>query len=375
MPRTRGLERYPGQTPPGSRHWYGHLLPPGLGQQLIPTAPRMSREIGGAVKRRQARTSAFILCLGAASLLCLAQAALAQQSASAAVGSTDDVSRKARRKLARVSKRADFAGTGLLQFEYGYDGDFRQPGADGDQTATASLLFNATEDLQLEFDFETVHALTTGSSQTATGIGDANASAQFTALSEAQHRPSVALSYLVKLPTADAGGGLGTGRIDHKLGVLVSRKVRATDVDFNASLLLNGNPATGGRDTGYQLALGVSHGLTRSFSLQGELFGETLDTDQPRGLFVQAGLTYHPSTRASFDVGVRAGLSSNAPRFGVVAGVSLALTNLYHGAAPATARLCPGVRGRLRLPGRGPIRDVRLTTVRGAPLIYPIIRP
>lgn len=109
--------------------------------------------------------------------------------------------------------------------------------------------------------------------------------------------------------------------------------MKATDVDFNASLLINGNSGTCGWETGYQLALGFSHGLPRSFSLQGEIFGETLDTDQPRGLFVQGGLTCQPNTRASFDAGVRAGLSSSAPRVGIFTGVSFCLANLYEGRA------------------------------------------
>lgn len=48
-------------------------------------------------------------------------------------------------------------------------------------------------------------------------------------------------------------------------------------------------------------------------------------------LFVQGGIVYQPTTRASFDFGVRAGLNSNAPRSGIFAGVSFALANLYEG--------------------------------------------
>jgi len=220
---------------------------------------------------------------------------------------------------------------GLLQFEYGYDGDFCAPDADRDQAGTATVIFNATEDLQFEFDFDTFHALTNNSSQVATGIGDAYISAQLTMLSEAQQSPSLGFAYLVKLPTANESKGLGTGRVDHKLEFLVSKKVKSADVDFNASLLVNGDSNTHGWETGYQLALGFSAELKRSCSLQGEIFGETLDTDQPRGLFVQGGLTYQPTTCSSIDSGVRAALNSRAPRFGIFGGVSFNLANLYEG--------------------------------------------
>jgi opacity protein-like surface antigen len=287
-----------------------------------------------------------MLCLGAAWLLCVAQVVRAQQPASDGSDAPDSTPRKSRRKLGRVARPADFTGAGLLQFEYGYDGDFHQPGTAADQTATASLLFNATEDLQVEFDFDAVHALSGDSSRTAAGIGDAYASAQYTAFSEVPRRPSLGMRYLVKFPAADARDGLGTGRVDHKLGLLVSKRLAALDVDVNASLLVNGRPETRGWETGYQVALGVSHELTRSLSLQSELFGETLDTDQPRGLFVQGGLTYRPTTRVSIDVGVRAGLSSDAPRVGAVAGVSLALTNLRGATPPAGAGRHPAAPRR-----------------------------
>jgi hypothetical protein len=262
-------------------------------------------------------------------LLCLAMAVQAQQPTLNDNKSPKGILHKSKRHRSKVSKPADFTGSGLLQFEYGYDGDFRAPDADRDQAGTASVLFNATEDLQFEFDFDTFHALTCNPEPTATGVGDAYFSTQLTALPEAQHHPSLAFAYLAKFPIADTSKGLGTGRMDQKLTLLASKTLYSIDIDFNASLLMNGNPDTHGWDTGYQLSLGFSRELGRTLSLQCEIFGETLDTDQPRGLFVQGGITYQPSTRASYDLGIRAGLSSGTPRFGLFAGVSFALANFY----------------------------------------------
>ena len=217
-----------------------------------------------------------------------------------------------------------------MQFEYGYDGNFRSPDASRDQAGTASLIFNATEDLQFEFDFDTFHSTTDNANQTATGIGDAYVSLQLTMVSETQRSPSLGVGYLVKLPTANESEGLGSGRIDHKLRFLASKKIRETDVDFNAALLFSGNPGTNGHGAGYQLALSFSRELKHRFTLEGEIFGESLDTDQPRGLFLQGGGSYQPSPRVSYDFGVRTGLSANAPRVGIFAGVSFSLANLYH---------------------------------------------
>ena len=77
--------------------------------------------------------------------------------------------------------------------------------------------------------------------------------------------------------------------------------------------------------------MGVSLEPSPRLSLQSEVFGETLDSDQPRGLFIQGGLEFHPARWASLDIGVRAGLTPGASRFGAVVGVSVALARFYGG--------------------------------------------
>jgi hypothetical protein len=254
----------------------------------------------------------------------------AQQPTTPSNTQTQEASTKSKRKRGKVSKSADFSGAGLLQFEYGYDGNFRAPDASRDQAGTASLIFNATEDLQFEVDFDTFHSTTDNANKTATGIGDAYVSLQFTMVSETHRSPSLAFGYLVKLPTASESEGLGSGRVDHKLRFLASKKIRKTDVDFNAALLVNGDPGTSGHEAGYQLALSFSRELKHGFALEGGIFGESLDTDQPRGIFLEGGGSYQPSTRFSYDFGVRFGLTANAPSVGIFAGISVSLANLYH---------------------------------------------
>jgi hypothetical protein len=259
----------------------------------------------------------------------LAWSAQAQQTTPSSTIAPSGHEKKSVRKRVKVSKPADFSGAGLLQFEYGYDGDFHSPDTDRDQAGTASLLFNATDDLQLETDFDTFHSQKDKLGAGAAGIGDAYFSAQVSAIPESERHPSLALTYLIKLPTASADKGLGSGRVDHKFTIMSSRKVHGIDFDFNASLLINGNPDTDRWDNGYQLALGFSNEISDRLCVQGELFGETLDTDQPQGLFLQGGFTYEATPRASFDPSVRAGLDSVAPRFGLSAGVSISVANLH----------------------------------------------
>jgi hypothetical protein len=68
------------------------------------------------------RVSRRRLHLCVAALFCLEPPVKAQQSASTNNAAAQDIPHKSRRKLAKVSKPADFTGAGLLQFEHGYDG-------------------------------------------------------------------------------------------------------------------------------------------------------------------------------------------------------------------------------------------------------------
>ena len=79
----------------------------------------------------------------------------------------------------------------------------------------------------------------------ACGAGDTQLGLQVVLEHESASRPGVALAYYVKLPTADAG--LGTGRTDHNLLALLSKKEGETVFDFNAVYLLAGRTTEAGR--------------------------------------------------------------------------------------------------------------------------------
>jgi hypothetical protein len=107
----------------------------------------------------------------------------------------------------------------------------------------------------------------------------------------------------------------------------MSRKVGATDIDFNAVMLVNGRERQNGWSTGSQFALSFSRDLKHGFGVQGELSRQSLDTDQPRGAFGLGALTYQASWRTVIDAGMRFGLTADAPRFGVFAGVTIGVAN------------------------------------------------
>ena len=244
------------------------------------------------------------------------------------VGTTDDPSDfKSRRR--RASKAAEFQGAGVLQLDYGYNGDFYARQAQAMQAATLNLNFASTDSLLLEFSNDNLASQTDAAGLRQTGMGNTSLGFQWTALAEKLQHPSLALSYLATLPTGSQRKGLNNGRATHKLTGLISKQIGKTDVDLNASLLLNGIEEKEGYDKGVQLALGFTRSLRRGFGLQWEVVGETLDADEPQGAFALWSLTWQPNARIQFDVGMRYGLTRNAPRFGVFAGINFAVANLY----------------------------------------------
>lgn len=234
---------------------------------------------------------------------------------------------KSRRR--RVSKPAEFQGAGVLQLDYGYNGDFHARQTQAMQAATINLNFALTDSLLLEFANDNLASQTDAAGLRQTGMGNTALGFQWTALNESAKHPALALSYLATLPTGSQQKGLNNGRTMHKVTGQISKQIGKTDVDFNASLLLNGIEDKRGYDKGVQLALGFTRSLKRGFGLQWEVEGETLDADEPKGAFALWSLTWQSNAQIQFDAGMRYGLTPNAPRFGVFVGINFAVANLY----------------------------------------------
>ena len=234
---------------------------------------------------------------------------------------------KSRRR--RASKDAEFQGAGVLQLDYGYNGDFNARQTQAMQAATVNLNFALTDSLLLEFANDNLASQTDATGLRQTGIGNTSLGLQWTALAEKPQHPALALAYLAMLPTGSQQKGLNNGRAMHKLTGLISKQIGKTDVDFNVSLLLNGIEQKKGYDKGTQLALGFTRSLKRGFGLQWEVVGETLDAEEPRGVFALWSLTWQLNARVQFDAGMRYGLTPTAPRYGVFAGINFAVANLY----------------------------------------------
>ncbi len=228
-----------------------------------------------------------------------------------------------------IANPAEFQRPGVLQLEYGYDGNFRADDFRAQQAAPLTLRFAASKHLLLDFSLDSVISETDEMRMRTTGIGDIRLGFQVLALEDTEQHPALAFAYYIKLPSASEKKGLGTGRFDHRIVALVSKKVGETDIDFNVAYLNVGREDSNRRASGGQAALSFSREFENDFGFVAELAGQSSDDVQPRGIFALGALTYKVNRRFQFDAGMRFGLNPEAPRIGVFAGFTVGVADLF----------------------------------------------
>jgi hypothetical protein len=217
----------------------------------------------------------------------------------------------------------------VLQLEYGYDANFHAEQFRTEQTAPLTLRFAASSGLLLEADLDSVISETDDGGSRMTGVGDTRIGFQVVALKDTEQHPALAFAYYVKLPTASEEKGLGTGRFDHRIVLLLSKKFGAVDMDLNGGYLIVGRENESGWVTGGQGALSFSGEFENGFGLESELSGQTKDDILPKGLYALGAITYKVNRRFRLDGGMRFGLTEESPRVGVFAGMTVGVAQLF----------------------------------------------
>src|SRR5262245_11787493 len=227
------------------------------------------------------------------------------------------------------SNPAEFQRPGVLQLEYGYNANFHAPGIIAAQDTPLALRFAASSRFLLELDSDVLISQRVPGSIRATGFGDMQLGIQGVLERENEYRPGLAIAYYIKLPTASSSNGLGTGRLDHDFVAVVSKKFYHSVVDFNAIYLFAGRATGRGHASSGQGAIAISQNVSRRIGIQGEISGFSRNDIQPGALFGLGVATYQVNERLVFDSGIRFGLTHDAPRVGMVAGLTVGISNLY----------------------------------------------
>ncbi|MGH9930480.1 MAG: hypothetical protein ACREA9_14815 [Pyrinomonadaceae bacterium] len=110
-------------------------------------------------------------------------------------------------KRPKVSRPAEFQGPGLLQVEYGYDGNFRSKDLRADQATSLTISLAASQRFQFEFDLETVASQTDQTFVRRAALGDARFGVQTNILPDSAMHPSLAFDQYQLWRTLSARAG------------------------------------------------------------------------------------------------------------------------------------------------------------------------
>lgn len=147
-------------------------------------------------------------------------------------------------------------------------------------------------------------------------------------VSEGPGRPSVAIRFATKLPTASNESGLGLDTTDFFASLLVAKNVQSLRIVGNAGFGILADPTSGNRQNDV-LTYGVS--LARSITTRAEFVGEVNGRANTRSAgalpgtesrsMLRLGARFTPGS-VRVDGGLLVGLTSEGPTIGFTAGLT-----------------------------------------------------
>ncbi|TAJ26829.1 MAG: transporter [Nitrospirae bacterium] len=160
---------------------------------------------------------------------------------------------------------------------------------------------------------------------TNSGLGDLVLRGRYYMLDEGGGLPEVAVTARLKIPTAEADKGLGTGEFDEGFGIEVTRTLLGNWVGFvDAGYTFIGKPPGIDLRNQWYYDVGLGYNLTKDLtaSMYYEEWRALLDGFQnPQDLLFSLSYTHTPAVRMNLSTQI--GLSDGAPSYGLTGGVSL----------------------------------------------------
>ena len=229
-----------------------------------------------------------------------------------------------------VADPADITQYGVLELEYGWDRFW--PDANRTLSSGGGLLkFGLLCDLELRWNTISYISVTDPSGNTR-GIGDNLLGPQLRFYHQTKRVPSLAVSYAVKIPSADAAKNLGSGKVDHSFSFLASKDIAGFHFDFNATQFWIGRSGGSGFDKNQLLTLSTSHPIHGPLVFTAEFYGATELNASTQGFASSLWApSYAVTKRFVVDGGYEVGLTSGGPHRHAFFGATYSIANLYPG--------------------------------------------
>ncbi len=224
---------------------------------------------------------------------------------------------------------ADPIQAGVLQYESGWTHSWIS--GDSSQNALPSMIrYGIWCNLEIRWNANAYLRDTSGSA-TSAGFGDNFFGGQYRIVRESSHVPSIALGYTLKFPTADPVAGLGSGKTDHMLTMMVGKTVHGFSVISNLCYFSIGQ-STGGNNARSELTLAVSHSLKGKLGAVGEVYHDSrLNSANVAFTNSTWALTYNLRPRVVIDAGTYQAFNSGpgVPGRSVFVGLTYAVGSFY----------------------------------------------
>jgi len=166
--------------------------------------------------------------------------------------------------------------------------------------------------------------VTSGQKVTNSGLGDIILRGRYYVAEETDYLPLIAVTAKIKVPTAAASQGLGTGALDHGYGIEMSKLIKEKWIAFlDGGYTFIGNPDGRELHNQYWFDVGAGHYLTKNLlvSVYYEEY-RSLVADRVNIRDVYFAFNYKASAAWRFNGGVLVGVSNGAPDYGVSLGTS-----------------------------------------------------
>lgn len=228
-----------------------------------------------------------------------------------------------------VTDPASLTSPGYLEMEIGGSA---QRG--GDQTRRAFStpivlkLTNSSKRLEYHVFLGGYQSLTGTDGTHLTGHGDITPGLQYLIVQQSPHTPDIAARIEYKIPAANQG--LGTGKTDYDLLLLASKDYSKTlHGDFNLGVYQLGRMSGQGYATQYQASGVLNTKLTKTLTLQDELYGYSGSSEAGTIISTLHAVGYQPSRVLAFDAGIDIGLSHAAPHYTLLFGSTFFVGKLF----------------------------------------------
>ncbi len=222
---------------------------------------------------------------------------------------------------------------GILESDTGWQ---YQPmgGGVSQKFMVSSLRYGLTPRLDLRWGLVNHIYQSGGAAPAVQGAGDQTVGLRYRFYEQNRRIPAMAVAYAVKLPTANAAKGIGTGYVDHQIFSIVSEDFGKTHMDWNMGGTLAGSAR--GIDGGLLSGMDLARPLTARLTGVLESYGGTQPETRQRLSSALGGVSYNLRPYLVLDAAYCYTFTAATPNAQVLFGITYARRPNFNPVAKAS---------------------------------------